>query len=49
MPLRMKVDNQLQDVALKYYKAVRWDPKVLASMTVVVKISRAGEIRHFLR
>ncbi|MDE0843688.1 MAG: hypothetical protein OSA85_06460, partial [Psychrobacter pacificensis] len=25
MPLRTKVDNQLQDVALKYYKAVRWD------------------------
>ena len=24
MPLRTKVDNQLQDVALKYYKAVRW-------------------------
>lgn len=38
MPLRMKVDNQLQDVALKYYKAVRWDLEGIGlNDTVVVK------------
>ncbi|MBF2720593.1 hypothetical protein IP510_11955 [Psychrobacter sp. NG254] len=38
MPLRTKVDNQLQDVALKYYKAVRWDLEgVGLNDTVAVK------------
>lgn len=38
MPLRTKVDNQLQDVALRYYKAVRWDLEgVGLNDTVAVK------------
>lgn len=38
MPLRTKVDNQLQDVAMKYYKAVRWDLEgVGLNDTVAVK------------
>lgn len=38
MPLRTRVDNQLQDVALKYYKAVRWDLEgVGLNDTVAVK------------
>lgn len=38
MPLRTKVDNQLQDVAPKYYKAVRWDLEgVGLNDTVAVK------------
>ena len=38
MPLRTRVDNQLEDVALKYYKAVRWDLEgVGLNDTVAVK------------
>lgn len=38
MPLRGKVDNQLQEIPLKYYKAVRWDLEgVGLNDTVVVK------------
>ena len=38
MPLRGKVDNQLQENPLKYYKAVRWDLEgVGLNDTVVVK------------
>ncbi|MDN3453169.1 MULTISPECIES: hypothetical protein [unclassified Psychrobacter] len=38
MPLRTKVNNQLQDVAPKYYKAVRWDLEgVGLNDTVAVK------------
>ena len=38
MPLRGKVDNQLQEIPLKYYKAVRWDIEgVGLNDTVAVK------------
>lgn len=38
MPLRGKVDNQLQEIPLKYYKAVRWDLEgVGLNDTVAVK------------
>ena len=38
MPLRTRVNNQLQDVELKHYKAVRWDLEgVGLNDTVVVK------------
>lgn len=38
MPLRMRVNNQLQDVDMKYYKAVRWDLEgVGLNDTVAVK------------
>ena len=38
MPLRGKVDNQLQEIPLKFYKAVRWDLEgVGLNDTVVVK------------
>ena len=38
MPLRTRVDNQLQDVDMKYYKAVRWDMEgVGLNDTVAVK------------
>ncbi|MGO2340050.1 MAG: hypothetical protein ACTH5M_05555 [Psychrobacter sp.] len=38
MPLRTRVNNQLQDVDLKYYKAVRWDLEgVGLNDTVAVK------------
>ncbi len=38
MPLRGKIDNQLQEIPLKYYKAVRWDLEGLGlNDTVVVK------------
>lgn len=38
MPLRTRVDNQLQEVDLKYYKALRWDLEgVGLNDTVVVK------------
>ena len=38
MPLRTRVDNQLQDVALKHYKAVRWELEgVGLNDTVAVK------------
>ncbi len=38
MPLRGKVDNKLQEIPLKYYKAVRWDLEgVGLNDTVVVK------------
>ncbi|CAN6961880.1 MULTISPECIES: hypothetical protein [Psychrobacter] len=38
MPLRGKVDNQLQEIPLKYYKSVRWDIEgVGLNDTVAVK------------
>lgn len=38
MPLRGKMDNQLQEIPLKYYKAVRWDIEgVGLNDTVMVK------------
>ena len=38
MPLRGKVDNQLQEIPLKFYKAVRWDLEgVGLNDTVAVK------------
>ncbi|MFT5120013.1 MAG: hypothetical protein ACI9ST_000824 [Psychrobacter glaciei] len=38
MPLRGKVDNQLQEIPFKYYKAVRWDIEgVGLNDTVAVK------------
>lgn len=38
MPLRGKIDNQLQEIPLKYYKAVRWDIEgVGLNDTVMVK------------
>ena len=38
MPLRSRVDNQLQEVPLKYYKAVRWDLEGIGlNETVAVK------------
>lgn len=38
MPLRGKIDNQLQEIPLKYYKAVRWDLEGIGlNDTVVVK------------
>ena len=38
MPLRGKVDNQLQEIPVKYYKAVRWDIEgVGLNDTVAVK------------
>ena len=38
MPLRTRVNNQLQDVDMKYYKAVRWDLEgVGLNDTVAVK------------
>ncbi|MBO1531932.1 hypothetical protein J3492_12030 [Psychrobacter sp. F1192] len=38
MPLRTRVDNQLQEVGLEHYKAVRWDVEgVGLNDTVVVK------------
>lgn len=38
MPLRGKVDNQLQEIPLKYYKAVRWDIEGVGfNDTVMVK------------
>ncbi|MGI9339488.1 MAG: hypothetical protein ACR2PP_02510 [Psychrobacter sp.] len=38
MPLRSRVDNQLQEVPLKYYKAIRWDLEGIGlNETVAVK------------
>lgn len=38
MPLRGKIDNQLQEIPLKYYKAVRWDLEGIGlNDTVMVK------------
>lgn len=38
MPLRGKIDNQLQEIPLKYYQAVRWDIEgVGLNDTVMVK------------
>ncbi|MEK6200434.1 MAG: hypothetical protein N2B60_09435, partial [Psychrobacter sp.] len=38
MPLRGRVDNQLQEIPLQYYKAVRWDIEgVGLNDTVMVK------------
>jgi len=38
MPLRGKIDNQLQEIPLKYYKAVRWDLEGIGlNDTVAVK------------
>ncbi len=38
MPLRGRIDNQLQDIPLKYYTAVRWDIEAVGlNDTVMVK------------